>query len=377
MQTRPTHTLVFVSTDGGAFGARSAPRASPRPRPTPRPRVAVVNLDAIAGPGPPRLLIAGDTPARRPRRSCRTASARVLEESGQPPASSPAALRQLLDLGFPFTLGEQAPFVARGIPALTHDDGDGAAARALADARLHPQRLDELGRAAQSLLGSLDAGLELGAGRVELRLPRHAHRPRLGDRARADRDAAAVRASVRSTCSPAAGGVGFRSRRRSQPPQPAALLGIRGAAAVRGRPSVGVFGEGEPRPLPAGRARRLARLRRRSGLLGTLLLAGWLVGRDRLDPATARVDEETVAGHTAALLALGLIALLVVATNPFALIFVLPSLHAWLWLPQAHDSEPGRARRALRAGLAGPLLLLVSLADASGSASTRPRTSCR
>ena len=36
------------------------------------------------------------------------------------------------------------------------------------------------------------------------------------------------------------------------------------------------------------------------------------------------------------------------ATNPFALIFVLPSLHAWLWLPQVRYRRSGFARR--RAG---------------------------
>ena len=55
-------------------------------------------------------------------------------------------------------------------------------------------------------------------------------------------------------------------------------------------------------------------------------------------------------------------ALLVVATNPFALVFLLPSLHAWLWLPHAR-THPLWARAALlAAGLLGPLLLLGSLA---------------
>ena len=32
------------------------------------------------------------------------------------------------------------------------------------------------------------------------------------------------------------------------------------------------------------------------------------------------------------------LALLVIATNPYALLFLLPSLHAWLWLLQAQRS---------------------------------------
>jgi hypothetical protein len=72
--------------------------------------------------------------------------------------------------------------------------------------------------------------------------------------------------------------------------------------------------------------------------------------------------EEQLAGHTAALLALGIVSLLVVATNPYALIFILPSLHAWIWLPQLREA-PGLARAGvLLVGLAGPALLLGSFA---------------
>src|SRR5206468_4243895 len=100
---------------------------------------------------------------------------------------------------------------------------------------------------------------------------------------------------------------------------------------------------------------------------GLLVLAGlagvgWLVGRDRLIPRRRIGVEEEVAGHTAAFLALGIVGLLVAATNPFALIFLLPSLHAWLWLPQLRG-RPAWARAALvAAGYLGPLILLGSLA---------------
>jgi hypothetical protein len=52
----------------------------------------------------------------------------------------------------------------------------------------------------------------------------------------------------------------------------------------------------------------------------------------------------------------------VAAQNPYALVFVLPSLHAWLWLP--HVADRGLlARLAVYAvGFTGPLLLLGSFA---------------
>ena len=51
----------------------------------------------------------------------RTAAVRVLERSGDEPERA-GALRQLVDLGYPVVLAEQAAFVARGVPAA--DDHD-------------------------------------------------------------------------------------------------------------------------------------------------------------------------------------------------------------------------------------------------------------
>ena len=89
------------------------------------------------------------------------------------------------------------------------------------------------------------------------------------------------------------------------------------------------------------------------GVLGVLLLVGWLVARERLLPRRPATAEETLAGHTVALLALGLLALLVVATNPFSLVFLLPSLYAWLWLP-AGSGAPASSPAARCCGSASP-----------------------
>ena len=59
-------------------------------------------------------------------------------------------------------------------------------------------------------------------------------------------------------------------------------------------------------------------------LLVLLIVPGWLVSRARLTPRRPPTAEEELAGHTAAMLVLGVVALLVVATNPFALLFLLP-----------------------------------------------------
>src|SRR5581483_7535133 len=105
-----------------------------------------------------------------------------------------------------------------------------------------------------------------------------------------------------------------------------------------------------------------------AALLGLTVLAlvGWFVSRDRLLPRRPVRTEEVLAGHTGALLALGVVSLLVVATNPFALVFLLPSLHAWLWLPQVRAERPWARAAVLAAGFAGPALLLWSFAGRYG-----------
>jgi hypothetical protein len=93
--------------------------------------------------------------------------------------------------------------------------------------------------------------------------------------------------------------------------------------------------------------------------LGVLVALAWLLARVRLLPRRPVTAEEELAGHTAALLVLGTIALVVTAINPFALLFVLPSLHAWLWLPQSRG-KPVLQVGLVLTGLLGPLLLLWS-----------------
>ncbi|HET8528139.1 MAG TPA: hypothetical protein VFL60_04455, partial [Gaiellaceae bacterium] len=65
-------------------------------------------------------------------------------------------------------------------------------------------------------------------------------------------------------------------------------------------------------------------------------------------------------------LALGVVALLVAATNPYALLFVLPSLHIWLWLPQLREAPRWVQVTVLAAGFAGLALLLWSFGGRYG-----------
>ena len=358
VQTQPSHTLVFVSTDGGAFGALGAARFAENSS-FRGDVVAVISLAAIGGFGSPRLLIAGDT-ARSPAATLvRTAAVRVLEQSGQEPLRA-SALRQLLDLGFPYTLGEQGPFVARGIPAVTLTTVPDGPSQGFDDTGLSGKRLGELGSATQNLVASLDAGLELTQGTTSYVY--------LGTRIVRGWAIEFVLLAALLPFGIGAIDLFARCRRRRIALAPAArslrsrllfwgYAGLLLFVAAR----LGAFPNGEPRPLPpdAGVYDPPPIV---LGILAVLLVTGWLVGRERLLPRRPATPEETLAGHTVALLALGLVALVVVATNPFSLVYLLPSLYAWLWLPQAHASSRVVRGALLTLGLAGPLILTLSFA---------------
>jgi hypothetical protein len=125
---------------------------------------------------------------------------------------------------------------------------------------------------------------------------------------------------------------------------------------------VGLWEDGEPRPLsPETEAASdwpTAEL-----LLYVLLVAGaWLVTRRRLLRRRPATPEEELGAYTVGLGVLAVLGVVVFAWNPFALLLVLPSLHAWLWLPQLRRRSGLLRATALVAGFTGPLLLLGSLA---------------
>ena len=358
---RPAHAIVFLSTDGGAFGNLGAARFAADP--AYRGRVAaVLNLDAIAGEGPPRLAFAGDKPRSPTPALVQTSAERILEHTGRQPGR-PSAFAQLIDLGFPFSLYAQAPFVARGVPAVTLTTAGDRPPSSFGDTadRLHPQRLEAVGRAAQALLGSLDQGIELAPGTSSYVY--------LGPRL--VRGWAIQLAFIAALVPFLAAAVDLfaRARRRRIPLAPALhsyrsrlTFWLFAGATFWLLAILGAWPQGAPRPLsPESHA---------AGswpVLGLFALAAptaiaWLLTRERLLPRRTVSAADELAGYTAALLALGVVALLVIATNAFALLFLLPSLHAWLWLPQVRDRRVAIRLAVFCAGLVGPAVLLASFA---------------
>ena len=127
--------------------------------------IGVVNLDAIAGPGRPRLELAGDTPRSPAPGLVETVRARLEQETGSEP-TRPSALRQLVDLGFPYSRYEQAPFVTRGIPAVTITTAADRPAAGLHDEprALDTARLGQIGRATQNAVDAMQQGVALEPG---------------------------------------------------------------------------------------------------------------------------------------------------------------------------------------------------------------------
>jgi hypothetical protein len=357
----PSNTIVFLSTDGGAYGALGAAHFVAH-SPYRSRLAAVINLDGLAGRGPARIELAGDQPHSPGAAFLATAAARIAEQTGSRPGRT-SALGQLIDLGFPFSLYEQAPFLGHGIPALTLTTEGDRPAPAATDTLdgISAKRLGQLGRAAESLLVSVDRGLELTQSSSSYLY--------LGTRL--------VRGWAIELCLFAAllpflitvVDLFARCRRRRIRIGPAlrsyrSRLGfwLWAGALFELFALAGVWPEGAARPPnpESSAATHWAWL----GVTGwaILLALSWLVARDRLVPRRRITPEEELAGHTAALLALGVLALVVVATNAFALLFLLPSLHFWLWLPNLR-SRPRQARAAfVLAGFLGPLLLLGSFA---------------
>src|SRR5436190_4036355 len=314
---RPNHTILFVSTDGGAFGALGA-AAFAAHSPLRHDVAAVIDLDSVGGPGPIRMQINGDAPRNPSGTLLETAAARVAAQIGRRPARD-SILQQLTDLGFPYSLYEQAPFLAHGVGALTLSTAKDNPPNPVGDVtqRLRVDRLNEVGRSAQDLLASLDEGLEFAEGTSSYLY--------LGSRLIRGWAIELVLMACLLPFLAAAVDLFARCRRRRIPLAPA-LRALRSRLGFWAWVIVlfevfgllGAWPDGAPRPVSP---RSEAATNWPAGLLivlGLLAFAGWLVTRERLMPRGEASSEQELAGHTAALLALGALSLLVVATNPVA-----------------------------------------------------------
>jgi len=358
----PLHTLVFLSTDAGAYGSRGAAHFAAH-SPLAERAVAVVSLDGIAGSERPRIELSGLDGRSPPQALVRTATARVATETGAAPGL-PGALTQLVSLGLPFGYGEQAPVLARRLPAIristAPDGGVAPGGDELAD--LDSARLGQLGRASETLLNSLDQTVELptstnGALYLAQRTVR----------------GWALQLLLLAAVIPFAAAtldLLSRARRRRLPLRAAwrslrrrvglwlLLLAIVGIASLFGvLPSEPALPP--PPDEPPVDSWPL-------GLLAALALAAFLVWLRSRARALGRAPvgaEDELAAYTVAFVSLLLLAAWTALVSPYSLVFVLPSLYTWLWLPQLGRTPDWVTDVLFGAGLVGPVLALVVLAE--------------
>lgn len=356
----PQRTLVFVSTDAGAYGGAGAAHFA-RTSPYAEQALAVVVLDGIGGGGRPRIALASDTPASPSRALVSTARARVEDEAGVAP-TLPSPVSQLVGLGVPLAIGEQGRFLDRGIAAITlttTEPGEPRLPVGDPDAPLSAARLGQLGRAAEAVVTSVDESV--GAA---FRTPDSVF---FGDRVASGW---ALRLTLVVLVAPFAVGVAdllARARRRGLAFRPAVralrarlLLWAYGAVLLWVGAVAGILPTGADVPLPPYSESVLDHSGVGVASLLVAFVAGWLVARRPLAAAGAVPSVGVrLSGHAVALTWLGVVAVSAAVVKPYALVFLLPSLYAWLWLPLQTRLAP--AAGLYLVGLAGPALLLVAL----------------
>lgn len=352
----PQRTLVFVSTDAGVYGGAGAQRFGAT-SPYLDHAVAAIVLDGLAGAGTPVLEIAGDVPVSSARALVGTATARLAEQTGSAPLL-PNLATQLAGLAVPFAVAEQGRLLADEVATITLSTSrhHGASAATAGPVAPSAERMEKLGSAAEQLVDSLD--ISVGA---PFRTTDNVYF--------ADRVVSgwAVRLTLVLLTVPFALGLAdllARGRRRGIALKPAlrgartrAFIWLFGALLVGVGAVTDLFPTGDALPLPPFSGYVTDPSIAGLGVLAIVFGIAWLTGRRRLVPTGDVSVDERLAGLMVALVVLGVLALVLAVAKPYALVFVLPSLYAWLWI------RPGGAlwaRAALfAAGLAGPLAALV------------------
>ena len=360
----PLHTLVFLSTDAGAYGSLGAARFAGR-SPLAERAIAVVSLDGLAGGADARLELAGLERRSPPAAFVRTAEARIAAEG--PTAQLPGVLTQLVSLALPFAYGEQGPLLGVGVPALRVTTSSDAGTPPGGDELegIDERRLGELGRAAESLLGSLDGAVELpgstdGALFLDGRVIRGWALQLLLIAAVLPFAAATLDLLSRCRLRRLPLTSAWRALRRRVGVW-LVLVALLGLAAL-----VGAVPDGPSLPPPPDQppvdSWPLALL----VVLSVVAVLVWLRARSALVPRERATPEEELAAYAVAFVALLLVCGVAALVSPYTLVLVLPSLYAWLCLPQLRRAPAWVTDVVFGLGLIGPVLALVVLAEQLG-----------
>ena len=365
---RPSRkTLVLASVDGSTLGDAGARRFASTAEDRDRIEAVIVlsNLGASSSHGP--LLIAWSNDDRRGSIGLqRTATASLREEFGQEDAEE-GVLGQLVRLAHPLGLGGQGPLLAAGIEAI-RISGSGELPppedeRGLED--VSADRLGQLGRTALRLVSALDAAPEA---------PEHGPQSYVAV-SRKDLPGWVLAILAATLLLPAlvasVDALARARRRREEAP------GWWRTIALWSLPFLAAFAMAELLVLldqapDAGAAPSDPALHPLDGqaiatlgaCVATALLV-WLLVRPRLRHAAEMADTAGAGATTAVALCVAVLAVWIL--NPFAALFLIPAVHAWMlaMLSGFHLSRRG-AVLVVVVGLLGPLLAAVVYLDRLG-----------
>jgi hypothetical protein len=351
-------TVILASTDGALAGSTGARRLASH-LPSGYRIGAVIALDAVGRDGPLRIRMDSDT-VRQPAAGLVHGLRASLLSHGLTDVRVPSLGRQAAGLLAPLGIGEQAPFIGRGIAAVTLDGSTPNISSGLDQlSGLSAGRMGRVGNSVQALVLAYEAGPAfespassylLSSDRVIrgwtlqlllLALVVPAVLPLLDLVARGTRRGIPLAAALRDL-----------GRRLAAPL--AALLVLRVAGIIGAVPDLHVP------PYPGDNAGVSLWV---PGLALAASMVAWRLARrpaaqaDARDPAAAGV-----AGYLAALFGALLAAGLALLGNPYALVLALPALHLWLVLPSL--ARLGLIARLSIVGLGwiGPALLVAALA---------------
>ncbi|HEU0195482.1 MAG TPA: hypothetical protein VFQ71_14855, partial [Gaiellales bacterium] len=363
--------IALVSTDGGTTGGQGAADfARHWPEAGQIATAIVIASVGSATDGRLQLLL---RPAV-PRGTSPTAVATLREQLQRTTRAAPAlpgAYDQLSGYAVPYAAYEQGALLQGGVPALTVSDGGPLDGPPFSASSLDSARLARIGSAVATAVMQLDAAptIEPGGDPV-LFLGGRVTRGWL------------VQLALGTLLLPVLACIlhliaGLRRRRVPLAPGMRALV-WRASAWMVALTTLWVLtvlpGRLMPRvadvPLP-GRTGVTS-----LGLLITLAvpLLWWrFVSRPRLLPVAPVTGTERTGGLATGLAGAMFATLLLTAVSPFALVLVLPAVHAWLWLAHAARINRRTMLAVWAVGLLGPLALVIEIWHGQGVGSQTPR----
>jgi hypothetical protein len=353
-------TIILASTSGGSGGdagaADFAAHRSEIGQHGPLDAAIVVGDLAGAHERKPFVVPFSDGFGSAPAQLQRTVANAITQETGSDPGA-PSTVGQLAHLAFRFTVGEQGPLDAGGIPAvLVQVSGERGPSPHEGASK---ERLEGFGRAVLSSVDALDTAPDISPAMQTGLLVQRKTIP-----------AWALRLLVLSLLLPplivTADGVA-RVRRRGEPlgrwmlwTLTCALPFFVCAVFARLLGVLGIIAAAPSTPVPPNALPFNAAAARAVTAVGLVLALAWLLRPMLMRRLHLSVRPDSETAGLATLVVLIAVCLIVLVVNPFTALLMLPALHLWLLIVSPELRPRPLAAMALLAIALIPLVLLVS-----------------